>query len=60
MTASLGYVTDTLTLNGEYAYANDLKNNWDGIAGVFLRETFWLENILSQSVGGGRGGGGSE
>jgi hypothetical protein len=28
LTASLGSVTDTLTLKGEYAYANDLKSGW--------------------------------
>ena len=29
------------------AYANDLKNNRDEIAGVFIREKFWFENIMN-------------
>jgi len=36
------------------------KNNRDEIVGILIQEEVWLENILSQSEGGGRGGGVSE
>jgi hypothetical protein len=36
------------------------KNNWDEIFGVFKVEQVGLKNSLSQSEGGGQGGGMSE
>jgi hypothetical protein len=51
----LDSITDTLTLTGEYAYANDYDIRLRASVGEFIQEKVGLKNSLSQSEGGGGG-----